>query len=75
MKLKPLSFLFAVVMSVQLYAQVRQGVVLDANTRKPIARASVYISGSAIGTSCNDEGVFYLHRFPAPPYRIHVSAV
>jgi hypothetical protein len=48
---------------------------LDANTRKPIARASVYINGSSIGTSCDDEGAFFLRGFPKPPYKISVSAI
>ena len=63
------------ILTIQLHAEIRRGVVLDANTRQPIPRASVYISGSTIGTACNDEGVFYLDRFPRPPYRIHISAV
>jgi len=66
---------FFIVLSSHLYAEVRQGVVLDIETRKPIARASVYINGSTFGTSCNDEGVFFLHGFPTPPYKIHISAI
>jgi hypothetical protein len=58
-----------------LHAEIRQGVVFDANTRQPVARASVYINNSKIGTSCNDEGVFFLHGFPKPPYKINISAI
>jgi hypothetical protein len=73
MKLKLL--LGFIILSVQLHAEIVRGKVLDATTKLPIARASVYINNSSIGTSCNDDGVFYLHRFPKPPYRIHISAI
>lgn len=67
-------FLF-IFLNIQLHAEITQGKVLDANTHLPIVRASVYINGSSIGTSCNDEGVFFLNGFPKPPYKIHLSAV
>jgi hypothetical protein len=74
--MKPIFFVVLfTVLNVHLRAEIVQGKVLDANTRQPIARASVYINGSSIGTSCNDAGIFYLDRFPKPPYKINVSAV
>lgn len=51
------------------------GLVLDGKTGKPVAGASVYISSSSYGTSCNGEGRFLLAVFPAPPFRLTISAV
>ena len=73
MKINLLILFIAV--SIQLHAQVRQGVVLNADTRRPIPNASVHINNTTIGTSSNAEGVFSLQGFPAPPYQIHVSAI
>ena len=73
MKINLLILLVAV--SIQLHAQPIQGVVLDANTQRPIPNASVYINNTTIGTSSDAEGVFSLQGFPTPPYNLVVSAI
>jgi uncharacterized protein (TIGR02145 family) len=74
MKIIFIPILFAV-FAVQLHAQIRQGVVLDANTHKPVVDANIFINGTTIGTSSNEYGMFSLQRFPKPPYQIHISAI
>src|SRR5690242_1052085 len=38
-----------------------KGKLLDSNSNQPIPFASVYIKGSSIGTTTNDDGVFLFH--------------
>jgi hypothetical protein len=68
-----LTLILFVAFTVQL--QAHQGIVLDANTGERIPGANVFIYGTTIGTSTNEDGIFNLSRFPAPPFQIHISMV
>jgi outer membrane receptor for ferrienterochelin and colicin len=49
------------------------GIVLDANTRQPLAGANIEIGDTALGASCNEHGYFLIKQIPIGLYRIHVS--
>jgi hypothetical protein len=66
-KLLPLDF--------RVEKTIRQGAILNAETHEPLVGASVFINGTPFGTSTEENGLFFLHRFPNPPYQIHVSAL
>lgn len=63
-----LLFLIATLLASNLYAQTFEsirGKLVDRKTKQPIPYASVYIKGSSIGTTTNEEGRFLFH-VPSP---------
>lgn len=75
--LKKVILIFALAVSAVLAAQDRPpgGFVLDQISRQPVPNASVFINGTSIGTFCGEDGAFSLAGFPAPPFKLTVSAV
>jgi hypothetical protein len=51
------------------------GVVTNSETKKPIARASVFLSNSAAGTATNDDGKYYLSGIRPGQYTMVVSVL
>ena len=49
------------------------GVVTSADSKKPIAGASVFLSNSAVGTATNDKGGFILANVRPGQYTLVVS--
>lgn len=59
-----------------LFAQRNvRGVLLDSSTELPIPSATVYISGSSIGTITDTNGFFLLRQVPTQPTTLVISAM
>jgi len=56
-----LCILFLLIQSVVVFSQDIKGKVVDINTGRPISKASVFISGSSIGSNTGKTGLFNLH--------------
>jgi len=72
------AFLIAIALfPLQLLAQgaILRGKVLDADTRKPVPSASVFLSNTSIGTAANEKGEFVLHDIPSGKFDLVVSSL
>lgn len=59
----------------QVIAQTLNGKVLAAETKQPIAAASIFLSNTSVGTIANDKGEFTIARFPAGRFDVVVSSI
>jgi hypothetical protein len=57
------------------YGQSVKGKVLYADTRKPVAAASVFLANTSMGTFTNENGEFTIAHFPEGRYDLVVSFV
>ena len=63
-------------LSIQLQAQTTlKGRVVSAETGEGLPRASVYLSGTTLGTVTDDEGNFSLSNLPNQPFDLNASFV
>lgn len=58
---KPIFFLLFFFVHVQLWAQNIQGIVLDAQDKKPLGDVNLWIKGTQRGTASNAQGYFSLY--------------
>lgn len=56
-------------------AQKLSGKIIEANSKKPIAAASVYLSNTSIGCVSNNNGEFTLEKIPTGKYDLIVSCL
>jgi len=71
-------FLYLVLFTIfqtALQAQSFNGTVLTANTKQPVAFASVYLANTSIGTTTNSNGAFTIQSFPNGRYDLIVSCL
>ena len=69
-------FLFTTILISPLSAQgnIITGVITERNSKIPVARANVYISGTTIGTTTDNEGRYSLENVPAGKQVLVVSS-
>jgi hypothetical protein len=57
---KSILLLIFICFSIDSYSQIVKGTVLDKDNKKPVTHASIYISGTMVGTNSDDNGLFKL---------------
>jgi len=75
MKLHLTLTLLLLLLSIHLFSQVIQGIVLDEETGAPIDYAAVYVDGSFIGTTTDEEGGFSLDMKAFSDHPLRISAI
>jgi hypothetical protein len=70
-----LMFIYVVCVFTAKAQETITGKVVDKQSGKPVAGASVYISNTSIGCISNDEGVFNLKNVPDQPFDLTISVV
>jgi hypothetical protein len=58
-----------------LSQSVIQGVVITADTKKPLAAVSIYLNNSSIGTITNSDGFFILRNVPSGKFKLIASSI
>jgi hypothetical protein len=59
-----------------VHAQFRlTGTITDAKTNAPVPFAGVFLANTALGTSCDDQGVYSIANIPPGKYEVVVSSV
>ena len=71
----PLLILLCLLFPITIFAQsgVITGSVINAESKKPLPRASVFLSNSSVGTATSEEGTFNLYGIRPGQYTLVVS--
>lgn len=58
-----------------VWSQQIRGKVTDSASQKPLAKASVFINSTSIGTTTNEKGEFSIDKFPSGKFDLVISFV
>lgn len=58
-----------------VWSQQIRGKVIDSASQKPLVKASVFINGTSIGATTNENGEFSIDKFPSDNFDLVVSFV
>lgn len=68
-------FIIFLLLNFNAQSQKLRGEILDAENKRPIVAASIFLNNTGIGSVSNEKGVFEISRIPAGKFELIVSCV
>lgn len=68
-------FIIFLLLNFNAQSQKLRGEILDAENKRPIVAASIFLNNTGIGSVSNEKGVFEISRIPAGKFELIVSCI